>query len=223
VLLLSAWASAAGPVRFLTTPAFSGVEAKAPGQEYATGPDPTAHDARRTGPRATSPFVVDLLDWVMKLLLAVVVLAVLVVVTRALLERWFARGGPRPETAFSEVLPETLLERARESEALLARGTPTNAVIAAWLALEEAVRSTGVGADDARTAAELVTAVLRAYAVRREPLDRLAELYREARFSRHPIEESMRTEAAKALRLVQDDLRSQVRRRARSSAVGTGR
>ena len=80
---------------------------------------------------------------------------------------------------------------------MLARGTPGNAVIAAWVALEDAVRGAGVRDDDSRTAAELVTTVLRSYRVERAPLDILAALYREARFSRHPIGEVQRVRPAR--------------------------
>jgi hypothetical protein len=51
-----------------------------------------------------------------------------------------------------------------------------------------------------------VTVVLRSYAVDRGSLQVLAELYREARFSRHEVTEPMRERAREALQQVQADL-----------------
>jgi hypothetical protein len=215
-LLLAAWVSAAGPVGVFARQDFSGNEAKAPGEDFGPGPiaSATNQGLERADVRVSDPFLVDLVVFALKAVLAAVVVIVLVAVGRALRERWLGRQQETDHQGAVDVLPEALLEGAREGEQLIARGTPGNAVIAAWVALEDAVRSAGVRDDDARTSAELVTTVLRSYRVERAPLDTLAALYREARFSRHPITEEQRTSAREALVQVQSELRRTVARAA---------
>jgi hypothetical protein len=122
------------------------------------------------------------------------------------------------------ILPEAVLRGAEEGEELLSTGTPANAVVAAWVALETAVRSAGIREDDSLTSTELVTTVLRSYSVERAPLDTLAALYREARFSTHPVGEDMRLRAREALQQVQADLRRVHRSGSHTGApVATGR
>ena len=211
-LLLAAWVSAASPVGVFVPQVFSGTEAKAPGKDFGANPTPSATNQGLKGAdvRTSDPLLVSLVGLAMKLVLAVVVIVVLVAIGRALRDRWAARAADTADQDPVDVLPEVLLEGAREGEQLLARGTPANAVIAAWVALEDAVRSAGVRDDDSRTSAELVTTVLRSYRVDRAPLDTLAALYREARFSSHPVAEDHRATAREALVQVQADLRRTV-------------
>jgi len=219
-LLLAAWVSAAGPVGVFARRDFTGPEAKAPGEEYGPGPIPSATNQglKTASVRVSDPFLVSLVSFALKLVLAVVVIVVLVAIGRALRDRWAMRADSTVEEATVDVLPEVLLEGAREGEQVLTRGTPANAVVAAWVALEDAVRSVGVRDDDSRTSAELVTTVLRSYRVDRAPLDTLSALYREARFSRHPIGEDQRTAAREALVQVQADLRRTVAQLAQARA-----
>ena len=220
-LLLAAWVSAAGAVGVFARQDFSGQEAKAPGENY--GPEATLsatnQGLKRADVRVSDPLLVSLVSFAMKLVLAVVVIVVLVAIGRALRDRWATREVDTGDADTVDVLPEALLAGAREGEQLLARGTPANAVIAAWVALEDAVRSAGVRDDDSRTSAELVTTVLRSYRVDRGPLDTLAALYREARFSRHPVAEEQRATAREALVQVQADLRRTVSQMAQARAA----
>jgi hypothetical protein len=209
-LLLTAWVSSAGPVGVFARPDLMEFRAKAPGEEYGT-PDVADRGQRAIG-RTTevhqsNDTLVQVIDWVLKALVVVVVLAVLVAVARVIVARWQSREVPgEGEDAAVDTLPAALLRQARASEELLAEGPPGNGVIAAWVGLEEAVRSAGVRDDRSRTSEELVTVVLRSYAVDRGSLQVLAELYREARFSRHEVTEPMRERAREALQQVQADL-----------------
>ena len=223
-LLLAAWVSAAGPVGVFARQDFSGTEAKAPGKDFGSDPtlSATNQGLQRADVRTSDPLLVSLVSFAMKLVLALVVIVVLVAIGRALRDRWTTREVDRADHDTVDVLPEVLLEGAREGEQLLARGTPANAVIAAWVALEDAVRSAGVRDDDSRTSAELVTTVLRSYRVDRAPLDTLAALYREARFSRHPVAEEQRATAREALVQVQADLRRTVAQLAAAKAARAG-
>lgn len=211
-LILAAWVSAAGPVGVFVPQDFSGPESTVPGDDFGPGPivSATNQGLERADVRVSDPLLVTVVEFALKLVLVAVVVIVLVAIGRALRDRWANRETDSADTITADVLPEALLEGAVEGEQLIARGTPGNAVIAAWVALEDAVRSAGMREDDSRTASEVVTAVLRSYRVDRAPLDTLAALYREARFSEHPITEAQRTTAREALVHVQADLRRTV-------------
>ncbi|MFC8502794.1 DUF4129 domain-containing protein [Pedococcus sp. NPDC057267] len=208
-LLLSAWVSSAGPVGVFARQDFSGPGSRAPGEEYASGAiQGTVRQLGtkgRTAPQSSA--VAEVVAWSVKVVLVLVVLAVLVAVGRAVVAqlRTTARTDEGPATT-ADVTPDVMLAAAREGEELLATGTPANAVVAAWVALEDAARSAGIGEDRSRTSEELVGTVLRRLEVDAGALDRLGALYREARFSRHEIGEDLRTQAREALRQVQGDI-----------------
>lgn len=207
-LLLAAWVSATGPVAVFARRDLTSSGAPAPGIDY--GVDSGASEGQKlSSPDSggSPPFIVDVVTWVAKVALALIVLAVLVAVVRELVRWWATREAPPEDVPDDMVVPEVLLRGARDGEQLLAIGTPANAVVAAWVALEAGVRAVGVRDDATRTSEELVTAVLRSYSVDRAPLDVLAALYREARFSTHPIGEEMRDRAREALQQVQVELR----------------
>jgi hypothetical protein len=219
-LLLAAWVAAAGPVGVFARLDLAPGGSTAPGEDYGPGPIPSATNQglERADVPVTDPWLVTLVGIALKVVLVAVVAIVLVAIGRALRDRWLAREQDTQDQITADPVPEALLEGAREGEEMLARGTPGNAVIAAWVALEDAARGAGVRDDGSRTAAELVTTVLRSYRVDRAPLDTLAALYREARFSRHPMGEDQRVSARDALVQVQADLRRTVAQAARARA-----
>ncbi|MDR6861855.1 DUF4129 domain-containing protein [Phycicoccus sp. 3266] len=226
-LLLAAWVSAAGPVGVFARQDFSGPGTSAPGEEYASGAlqgtVKQLGSKGRTAPQSSA--VAEVVAWSVKVVLVLVVLAVLVAIGRAVLAqlRTTARADDGPSTT-AEVAPDVMLAAVREGEELLATGTPANAVVAAWVALEEAARSAGIGDDRSRTSEELVGTVLRRLDVDAGALDRLGALYREARFSRHEIGEDLRTQAREALRQVQADIsRGRPPRPARERMAGARR
>jgi hypothetical protein len=225
-LLLAAWVSASGPVAIFARRDLSGYEAKAPGEDYGTTEAARGEAEKLSSgiPGQGQPLFVTIMTWAFKVALALVVLAVLVAAARALREWWQTREAPAEEVLPGSILPEAVLRGAEEGEELLSTGTPANAVVAAWVALETAVRSAGIREDDSLTSTELVTTVLRSYSVERAPLDTLAALYREARFSTHPVGEDMRLRAREALQQVQADLRRVHRSGSHTGApVATGR
>lgn len=206
-LLLAAWVSGSGPVGVFRPQRLSGRETSAPGKDF--GPTEVAGGGGEKGhadSAAPHDTLAAAISWAMRVLIALVVIVVVVAVARALLDWWARRRVVVEDEALVDVLPEELLEQARESEQLLARGTPANAVVAAWVRLEGAVRGAGLRDDDSRTSTELVTTVIRGFGVRQAPLDELAALYREARFSRHPVQEQARIRARAALQDIQGDL-----------------
>jgi hypothetical protein len=207
-LLLGAWVSGSGPVGVFRPQKTSGRESSAPGQEF--GPTDNAAgggEKGHAGTTASHETLAAAITWAMRVIIALVVIAVVVVLARAVLDWLAARRLVVEDEVGVEVLPEELLEQARESEQLLSRGTPANAVVAAWVRLEDAVRGAGLRDDDSRTSTELLTSVIRGLGVRQAPLDQLAALYREARFSRHAVSEEARARAGEVLREIQVDLR----------------
>lgn len=114
-------------------------------------------------------------------------------------------------------IPDVVTEGIEARLATLARGSPRNAIVACWLDLEEAARLGGLPRQPAETSTEFTARVLSTYAVDTAAIRRLAALYREARFSTHPLTESHRHAALVALEQLHADLRQQA-----SGAVSVG-
>ncbi len=148
------------------------------------------------------------------------VLALLVAVGLAfLLLRWLIRAVlrvvrdirlPTIESTdaahWQTVTREDLDEAVAEGFARLDEGRPGDAIVACWLAFERTAAAAGVARRPSETPAELAVRVLAAHWVSRQALDRLADLYREARFSGHGLPESARAEARAALDLLRGEL-----------------
>lgn len=120
--------------------------------------------------------------------------------------RW--RTG-RENTQPFDVLDDVAAAIAADADAqraALRRGTPRNAIVDCWLRLERAVVSAGVAHHPADTSAELTMRVLTTLPVDHGAIQRLAELYREARFSEHPISEEARSAAIDALDEIHEGL-----------------
>ena len=130
-----------------------------------------------------------------------------------LVKRVLARR-PKPRTAIGDLVepviadvPRELADASADSDMLLAGGTPRNAIVACWVRLERAAGEAGLTRRAAETSAEFTERVLARYVVDAAALTELADLYREARFSTHPLNESHRQRARAAL----DELHRQLR------------
>jgi hypothetical protein len=108
-----------------------------------------------------------------------------------------------PAEASTQALAEAVEQGLREVE----QGEPTDAVVACWLRLERAAADAGTVRRAAETAGELTARVLAAHRVDPGTLRRLADLYREARFSDHVLGEPERERARQALDQVRRELR----------------
>lgn len=122
---------------------------------------------------------------------------------------------PSDLDAFDGEVARRLVDAVQGQLVDLSSGTPRNAVVACWLALEEAVSDTGLYRDPSMTSAEFTREVLEAYTLDEEAIRRLSALYREARFSSHPITEQHRAAAAGALETLSAELGDRVSRRPR--------
>lgn len=162
-------------------------------------PPPAATDAPSITPSAEPPFDPDDvpspdLTWltvVVGVLVAAVLLLVLLRVL-AYLRRPRAEDPPEPGTSadYGEEEPEPDLPALHEGvrhavEQLRAAGPPRDAIVSAWLAMEEAAGRSGVHRRPAQTPTEHVTAVLARTGADPAATDTLLHLYHRARFSTH--------------------------------------
>ena len=120
-------------------------------------------------------------------------------------------------------LLDAVAEDAHAHLAALRQGAPRDAIITCWMSLELTMRRIGLEPDEAETPTELVQRVLSAYPVERAPIERLAALYREARFSSHEIPETSRSLAVGAIERLHTELSGVRRGKTRASADGRGR
>lgn len=142
--------------------------------------------------------------------LVVLVIAAVLAVVIALLGAAWRRPRLVTHTAADFVVPDVpdqLLDTAADRISLLEEGEPRNAIVAAWLGLETSSAATGLPRDPAETSTEYTTRVLHTWDVDPRSLADLAALYREARFSRHPLGEEHRRRAIRDLTSLHDDLR----------------
>ncbi|NOL44746.1 DUF4129 domain-containing protein [Kribbella sandramycini] len=107
--------------------------------------------------------------------------------------------APPPDPDWERVATEKLAEAIDSGLALIDTGHATDAVIACWVALEQAAASAGVTRDPAETPTEFTVRVLGVEGVSEPDLTRLGALYREARYSTHGSTEESRSEARAAL------------------------
>lgn len=211
-LLLLVLAVAGGPVAVVSGSASGGGAAPAPPAPSVTTasatPTPTASGTPLADRFPDPPAFVG--DVVRALLLVAAVVAV------ALLLRWLWRVVPRYRSRVQtgtlalelpEADPEEVVRGAERRLGLLLEGEPRNAIVACWVDLEQAVESTGLERHPSETPTELTRRVLATWEVSPRHLDQLAELYREARFSRHPLHEGHREAAVHHLTALHEDLR----------------
>jgi hypothetical protein len=107
---------------------------------------------------------------------------------------------------WERVKADKLAEAVDTGLAGINSGTATDAVIACWVALEEAAASAGVARERSETPAEFTVRVLSIGDISEPELVRLGALYREARYSTHGSTEAARTEARAALLRLRDEL-----------------
>jgi hypothetical protein len=117
------------------------------------------------------------------------------------------RTVPRPSLASLPPLPDELVESAERRAALLREGSPRNAIVACWVDLEDSASAAGLPREPSETSAEYTIRVLHTWDIAPDALGGLAELYREARYSRHPLTEEHRSQAIARLEVVHEDLR----------------
>lgn len=173
--------------------------------EAATIPPPEPDGGEADVGPDYNQFIVDAIQIVMGL-------ALLLLVAFLLRKMLSTRLEPRTANPADEDELIALLDATGEEVRFraLSEGDPRNAVVACWVALEEAVVSSGLRPDRTETAVELTRRVLSRWEVDEASITALSAAYREARFSRHPITEQQRESAVAALERIHEDLRRRV-------------
>lgn len=146
----------------------------------------------------------------------------LVVLLGPRLPGWRWRGRPRhAPRRQAEPAPDDLAGQVSDSFAAtlagLSGGQIRDAVILLWHRLEQTAEAAGLRRSPADTSSELAERLLATLPVSAEPLHRLAALYREARFSSHPISDAAVAQARADLVQVRSELSR------RPTAAGAGR
>ena len=223
VLVLVLVASASGPVDFFTAERSTATRTPStatPSLMTLTRPRSSASTGvpANFDPPALPSFVRPLLQ----VLVWAAILLVLVLLVRGLwrhVPRWRSRRLAQRDVAVLPDVPEELTRSADARMALLGQGSPRNAIVACWLDLEEAAAKVGLPRARAETSAEYTTRVLATWDIAPDALSALAELYREARFSRHDLTEERRSSAIARLTTLHDDLRRIADERAAARAA----
>ncbi|HST64013.1 MAG TPA: DUF4129 domain-containing protein, partial [Mycobacteriales bacterium] len=121
----------------------------------------------------------------------------------------FRRRRPEvelPPEVDDEVEATQLAAAVEEGLRELDQGGAGEGVVASWVLLEQAAANAGTHRAAPDTPSELAGRLIDRHPVSSTPLLRLADLYREARFSRHELPESARTEARAALEQLRAEL-----------------
>lgn len=139
--------------------------------------------------------------------LTVVVTAVVVVAAILLFLWWIHRAAEPPETPPRPPHPLVAAVGAGR-DALERADEPRAAVIACYAAMEDALSRSGATPRDADTPAEVLDRAASAGLVRSGAATTLTRLFREARYSLHPMGEEHRHSARSALQRLHRDLDS---------------
>jgi len=210
VLLVALVATTSGGLGPVQVPHLSSQHAGTPPAHQSSGGSPSGGGGghQSAPPNGSSPA----LDWLptVSQLVLILVLAGIALTVIVSLRVAFARRRSLPPAR--EIASSEVREPAAEDESLeglasmlgdqlagLDTGTPRNAIVAAWVQLEEYAAGHGLPRDPADTPAEFVTRALAVYDLDEAVIERFADLYREARFSTHPMEERHRDEARACL------------------------
>jgi hypothetical protein len=209
LLVLVTWAASIGPDRVVSGGHVERIRSDEPSlaTESARGGHsrPEAQHPHRGDP----PGWVRTVAFVLELMTLGVVLFLVGRLLRRLRQVWQSRTRRRRRPQLEEVEFEVLGQAGRVSEvmgedavsqrAVLEEGEPRNAIVACWDRFEQQATRGGVVRRPWQTTSEYVLGVLDLVGADRGAVSRLADLYREARFSDHPMTADHRRAALDAL------------------------
>jgi len=148
----------------------------------------------------TAPNTPPGFDWLAAGLVVLLLAAIgLVVWRRWRRHRVIRRQEREVQMALAEVVAEALDDLRTDAD-------PRRAVIQAYARMERALAAHQVARQHHETPVEYLTRVLAGLEIREAAVRRLTELYEFARFSQHPVPESMRADALEALAAIREDL-----------------
>ena len=200
-------ASASGPVRPVSESTLHASPRPLPTRLVTeTPPEQSLTPSPRALPQHETPaWLLSLWQAVVYLIIAAVATLILLIIIRVVRGVRLPKVEPK-DNDWERVKAERLAEAVDTGLAQIDSGTATDAVVACWVALEQAAASAGVPRDPSETPAEFTVRVLGIGGISEPELVRLGELYREARYSTHGSSEAARTEARTALLRLRDEL-----------------
>ena len=222
LLVLVTWAASIGPDRVVSG---GHVDRIRPDEPSFSSQSPAAKDPVEEAlkkDRGEPPSWLGTIAFILEIITFGVVLFLLGRLARRIREAWLARSKRRrkrqqPADVEFEVLgsaaqvTDVIEEDAGEQRALLVtEGEPRNAIVECWHRFETQAVRAGVDRRAWQTTAEFVLGVLDLVGADRGAVATLADLYREARFSDHPMTEEHRREAIEALDAIHRSLRTRV-------------
>ena len=218
VVVLVTWAASIGPGGVLEGP---GIEARrstpSPTESTLTASASPQTDVQRleeSTPGPANPWL-RTIAFVVELATLCLVLFLLFRLAQWLREAYDARRrrDERPdEVAFDVIevpglLAREILHDAEAQRRVLLAGAPGNAIIQCWERFEAQAAAAGVSRQVWETSSEFTLRLLDLVAAEDRAVSRLAGLYREARFSEHPMTEAHRAAALEALAVIHAGLR----------------
>ena len=222
MLVLVTWAASIGPDRVLSGGGIDAVEPIAPTTSASVlGDEPDPVEEERNKERGDPPAWVGVVAWLLQAALVALTAYVVFRVWRGVRERWTGwrrrRRGEEPDEVEFEVLGSvehvgTVMEEdaAGQRAALVEDGEPRNAIVECWHRFEVQALRAGADRREWQTTGEFVLAALEHVGADSGAVGRLADLYREARFSDHPRTEDRRRRALEALDTIHRSLRAGV-------------
>ena len=174
---------------------------------YCQEPDTSRQQAEDLVRQADPPLWLRILVAGLELLLLGAVVGLMAFAVLALvraLRRRVASQSERDATAFTTLgeparLAAAIVDDVTEQDRLLLDGEPRNAIVATWQRFEVQGAGAGVPRRSWETSSEYAIRILDVVSADEGAVNRLAGLYREARFSAHPITEEHRSAAVDAL------------------------
>jgi len=216
--VLAAWAASIGPSELFRD---DGIR---PQRDFSTPAASSPPTADESAAEPAPPPLADR-DWAWLRVVAVVLELGLAALAGYLLFRggrwvsqlWGARRrrDPPPEEVAFDVLEDPralaaeIVRDADRQRALLGAGSPRNGIVGCWHEFEVSASRAGLARKPWQTAAEFTMAVLDLVDADDQAVARLADRYREARFSEHEVTEAHRAEALAALDRIHAGLRTQ--------------
>jgi hypothetical protein len=224
LLVLVTWAASIGPDRVVSGGHITPVEATSPTATVTKTSSADSDPFDRPRRHREAPAWQDALALALELLTLGVALFLFVRLLGRLEHAWRKRrkrrrrGPPVEEVEFEVVgsarqVTEAISEDAGEQRTLLeVTGEPRNAIVECWHRFELQAERAGAQRRVWQTTSEFVLGALDLVGADRGAVSDLAELYREARFSDHPMGDDHRRRALEALDAIHRSLRTGVLR-----------
>jgi hypothetical protein len=225
LLVLVTWAASIGPDRVVSGGHIDRIRPDEPSVTTTVDDTQDQIEEARNEERGEPPGWLAAIAFAVEVFTVGVVLFLVGRILHKLRQMWLARSPRRrrrrrrPEDVPFEVLDsaalvtEVMSDDADEQRTLLAiGGEPRNAIVECWDRFEQQAVQAGVERRPWQTTAEFVLGVLDLVGADQGAVAGLADLYREARFSDHPMTDEHRSRALDALDVIHGSLRTRVHR-----------